>query len=216
MGINCYQCKHIDDEIKKEEQSNLEQNQKSDQPKQPMYAKYKNHVPEAPNHSGSLSYISQNFIDINTLSNLKISKKIFNKINDFRRQPDDYQLKAKEYGLEQFFESIKNKINTEKDDCICSWNEKKYSIADSQQQFDTNKYNVEYVYVAPIHFSNSSFSAEEVVWDILKMVTNEEKEKIIVNHYDSIIVNAKYNNKELNVELIFLNKKSDIALSTKD
>lgn len=221
MGINCLQCKQFYEketkqEITKEQQSNTIVKQKPDQPKRPLYGEYIKREPDVSNHNNnSLSYLSLNVVDINTLSNINISQKIFNKINDFRRQPDFFQPKAKDHALEQFFESIKTKLNTERDDCVCIWNEKKYSIADSQKEFDTNKYNVEYVSVPPLNFSNSYFSAEEVVWDILKKVTNEEREKIIVGHFDSFIVNAKYNNKVLNVELILLNKKTDLVLSTK-
>ena len=225
MGINCLHCKkfyekEVTKEISKEEQTNSNFKQNTNQPKS-IHSLYNNTAKAAlkgthHNNSKSISYLSAvSVLDINTLSNIDISRQIFNKINDFRLHTDSYQSKAQDHGLGQFFESIKLKLNTERDDCVFIWNDNKYNIADSRQEFDTDKYNVEYISVSPLNFSNSNFSAEEIVWDILNRVTNEEREKIIANYYDSCVVNAKYNNKVLNVELIFLNKKSDHEVLTK-
>lgn len=211
MGMNCLQCKNIFEEENNNEvlgeriaKQNEEKKLKS------IHSLYNNnsnaYKKKMNQNSKSISYISGiSAIEINNMSDMDISKNIFNKLNDFRLRTDFYATKAAEHGLEELFQYKKENEND-----VFKWSENKYNACVSREIYQKNKYKIETFVYPPFQIVVPGFDPEEKVWEILKQSSDEDRKKLLYKRYDSCVVNAKYENRMLYIEVLMLLKNDNI------
>lgn len=211
MGINCLQCKDIfDQENNSEISKEIIAKQNEEKKLKSIHALYNNnsnaYKKKLNQNSKSVSYISGiSVLDINNMNDMDISKSIFNKVNDFRLRTDFYATKATEHGLEDLFQ-----YNNKKENDVFKWSENKYNACISREIYQKKKYKIETLVYAPFKIGITGFDPEESVWEILKQSNEEDRKKLLYKRYDSCVVNAKYENKMLCIEILMLLKTENI------
>ena len=156
------------------------------------------------------STLQTNSFDLSSqVSELEISKLIFDKINDIRFRPEEYLEDATKRGLSKPFQITIAHINqTSMRPDMFIWSDKKYNLlkANDINGLCKDKYKHDAFFVKFKPTNISMVSSDEIVWQLIESYDNDDRLKIIKNEYSHCVISAVLIQNGLDVHFVFLYK----------
>ena len=155
------------------------------------------------------STLQTNSFDLSQVSEVEISKLIFDKINDIRFRPEEYLQEATKRGLSKPFQTTIDHINqTSMRPDMFIWSDKKYNLlkANDINGICKDKYKHDAFFVKFKPNNISMVSSDEIVWQLIESYDNDDRLKIIKKEYSHCVISAVLIQNGLDVHFVFLYK----------
>lgn len=158
-----------------------------------------------------VSTVSSSRFSLSKINSLELSRSIFDKINDIRFRPDEYENEAKKWKCFHLIETIVANVNNGGQRMeLFLWSDKRYDLLINRDinMLCKEKYMHEEYEERISYEEEGNVKVDDIVWEMALKVYEDEKENIFDTKYKRCVINAMndYESKCINIRIVFLYK----------